>query len=81
MNYNSPVPCQDRTLLLTRLHISSILPYYNPFNPTIVFIIDYLIIQPVTSKRTPHLTTAKINWLMVFKEVITIYIEKRETPK
>jgi hypothetical protein len=81
MNYNSPVPCQDRPLLLTTLHISSILHYYNSFNPTIEFIIDYLRIQPVTSKRTPHLTTAKINWLMVFKEVITIYIEKRETPK
>jgi hypothetical protein len=26
-----------------------------------------------TSKRTPHFTTTKINWLMLFKEVIATY--------
>jgi hypothetical protein len=26
-----------------------------------------------TSKRTPHITNSKINWLMLFKEIITVY--------
>jgi hypothetical protein len=26
-----------------------------------------------TSKRTPHFTIAKINWLMLFKEIIAVY--------
>jgi hypothetical protein len=26
-----------------------------------------------TSKRTPHFTITKINWLMLFKEIITVY--------
>jgi hypothetical protein len=29
-----------------------------------------------TSKRTPHLTITKINWLTVFKEIITVYSER-----
>jgi hypothetical protein len=28
-----------------------------------------------TSKRTPHFTITKINWLMLFKEIITVYTE------
>jgi hypothetical protein len=28
-----------------------------------------------TSKRTPHFTITKINWLMLFKEIIAVYIE------
>jgi hypothetical protein len=27
-----------------------------------------------TSKRTPHLAITKINWLMLFKEIIAVYI-------
>jgi hypothetical protein len=26
-----------------------------------------------TSKRTPHFTITKINWLMLFKEIIAVY--------
>jgi hypothetical protein len=33
-----------------------------------------------TSKRTPHLTIKKINWLMLFKEVISVYNEKSAKP-
>jgi hypothetical protein len=29
-----------------------------------------------TSKRTPHFTITKINWLMLFKEIIAVYSEK-----
>jgi hypothetical protein len=30
-----------------------------------------------TSKRTPHFTITKINWLMPFKEIITVQAENR----
>jgi hypothetical protein len=33
-----------------------------------------------TSKRTPHFTITKINWLMLFKEIIAVYIENHTTP-
>jgi hypothetical protein len=33
-----------------------------------------------TSKRTPHFTIAKINRLMLFKEVIAVYSEKHTKP-
>jgi hypothetical protein len=33
-----------------------------------------------TSKRTPHFTITKINWLMLFKEIITVYSENRAKP-
>jgi hypothetical protein len=33
-----------------------------------------------TSKRTPYLTIAKINWLMLFKEIIAVYSEKQAKP-
>jgi hypothetical protein len=29
-----------------------------------------------TSKRTPHFTITKINWLTLFKEMIAVYSEK-----
>jgi len=28
-----------------------------------------------TSKRTPHFTITKINWLTLFKEIISVYSE------
>jgi len=31
-----------------------------------------------TSKRTPHFTITKINWLMTFKEIIAIYSENHK---
>jgi hypothetical protein len=31
-----------------------------------------------TSKRTQYFTITKINWLMLFKEVIVVYIESHK---
>jgi hypothetical protein len=33
-----------------------------------------------TSKRTPHFTVTKINWLTVFKEIITVYSNNHAKP-
>jgi hypothetical protein len=33
-----------------------------------------------TSKRTPHFSITKINWLMLFKEIIAVYIENHAKP-
>jgi hypothetical protein len=33
-----------------------------------------------TSKRTPHFTITKINWLMVFKEIIAVFRENHAEP-
>jgi hypothetical protein len=33
-----------------------------------------------TSKRTLHFTITKINWLMLFKEIIAVYSENHEKP-
>jgi hypothetical protein len=31
-----------------------------------------------TSKRTPHFTITKINWLTLFKEIIAVYSENQK---
>jgi hypothetical protein len=33
-----------------------------------------------TSKRTPTFTITKINWLMLFKEIIAVYSENHAKP-
>jgi hypothetical protein len=33
-----------------------------------------------TSKRTPHFTITKINWLMLFKEIIADYSDNHAKP-
>jgi hypothetical protein len=33
-----------------------------------------------TSKRTPHFTITKINWLTLFKEMIAVYSENHTRP-
>jgi hypothetical protein len=33
-----------------------------------------------TSKRTPHFTITKINWLTLFKEIIAVYSENHTDP-
>jgi hypothetical protein len=33
-----------------------------------------------TSKRTPHFTVTKINWLTLFKEIIAVYSESDTKP-
>jgi hypothetical protein len=43
----------------------------NSLKPKLVYM---LFKNPVrTSKRTPHFTVTKINWLMLFKEMIAVY--------
>jgi hypothetical protein len=50
----------------------------NPLKTTIFFIIFK---NPVrTSKRTPHFTIKKINWLTLFKEIIAVYNENHTKP-
>jgi hypothetical protein len=33
-----------------------------------------------TSKRTPHFSITKINWLTLFKEIIAVYTENHTEP-
>jgi hypothetical protein len=33
-----------------------------------------------TSKRTPHFTITKINWLTPFKEIIAVYVKNHGEP-
>jgi hypothetical protein len=33
-----------------------------------------------TSKRTPHFTITKINWLTLFKEIIAVYFQNQTEP-
>jgi hypothetical protein len=33
-----------------------------------------------TSKRTPHFTITKINWLKLFKEIIAVYCKNHTKP-
>jgi hypothetical protein len=46
--------------------------------PTLVFIIFKNSVR--TSKKTQHFTITKINYLMLFKEVISVYSEKHNKP-
>jgi hypothetical protein len=43
---------------------------FNPLKPKTVWIFNNSV---RTSKRTPHVTITKINWLMLFKEIIVVY--------
>jgi hypothetical protein len=45
----------------------------NPLKPKLVYMLFKNSVR--TSKRTPHFTFTKINWLMLFKEVIAVYSE------
>jgi hypothetical protein len=42
----------------------------NTTQPTLVFITLDNSVR--TSKRTPHFTITKINWLMLFKDIIAV---------
>jgi hypothetical protein len=33
-----------------------------------------------TAKKTPHFSVTKINWLTLFKEIISVYSENRSKP-
>jgi hypothetical protein len=52
---------------------------WNPLKPKLVYIIFKNSVR--TSKRTPHFTITKINWLMLFKEIIVVYSENDTKPK
>jgi hypothetical protein len=45
----------------------------NPLKPKLVQIIFKNSVR--TAKKTPHFTITKINWLMLFKEIIAVYTE------
>jgi endonuclease V-like protein UPF0215 family len=52
--------------------------YFNPLKMKLVYI---LFKNPVrTSKRAPNFTITKINWLMLFKEMIAVYSENHTKP-
>jgi hypothetical protein len=46
---------------------------FSPLKPKLVFITFKNSVR--TSKRTPYFTITKINWLMLFKEIIHVHIE------
>jgi hypothetical protein len=50
--------------------------FLNPLKQEIVFATFKNSVR--TSKRTPHFTN--INWLMLFKEIIAVYIENYSEP-
>jgi hypothetical protein len=50
----------------------------NPLKPNLVFIIFKNSVR--TSKRTPHFTITKINWLMLFKEIMHVYSKNHTKP-
>jgi hypothetical protein len=62
-----------------RLKLCANLTYYiNLLKTNLVYI---LFKNPVrTLKRTPNLTITKINWLMMFKEMIAVSSEKYAKP-
>jgi hypothetical protein len=43
---------------------------FNPLKPKFVYMLFKNSVR--TSKRTPNFTITKINWLMVFKEIIAV---------
>jgi hypothetical protein len=45
----------------------------NPLKPKYAYIIFKNSVR--TSERTPHYNTTDINWLMLFKDIITVYNE------
>jgi hypothetical protein len=47
--------------------------YFNPFKLKIVGIIFKNSVH--TAKKIQHFTIIKINWLMLFKEIIPVYTE------
>jgi hypothetical protein len=51
------------------------------FNPLKTKLVCILLKNSVpTSKRTPNFTITKINWLMLFKEIIAVYSENHIKP-
>jgi hypothetical protein len=53
--------------------------YFNPLKSKLVKIVFKNSVR--TAKKTQHFTITKINWLTLFKEIITVYFEKHTKPK
>jgi hypothetical protein len=54
------------------------LPYINALKMKLFYILVKNSVR--TSKRTPHFTITKINWLILFKEIIAVYSENHAKP-
>jgi hypothetical protein len=52
--------------------------FFNPLKPTLALILFKYSVR--TAKKTQHFTITKINWLMVFKEIIAVYSENHTKP-
>jgi hypothetical protein len=50
----------------------------NPLKPKLVFVLFMNSVR--TSKRTPHFTITKINFLTLFKKIITVYVKNHSKP-
>jgi hypothetical protein len=50
----------------------------NPLKTKLVYILFKNLDR--TSKRTPNFTITKINWLMLFEEIIAVYSENHAKP-
>jgi hypothetical protein len=73
-------------LALRRFYIgnrcSSFPIYHKLFNALKPKLVQIMFMNAVrTSKRTPHFTITKINWLTLFKEITAVYSENDTKPK
>jgi hypothetical protein len=56
-----------------------VLAYYiNPLKMKLIYTVHKNSVR--TSKRTTNFTITKINWLMLFKEIIAVYNENHAKP-
>jgi hypothetical protein len=60
------------------LHNKLSQPAINPLKTKLVYILFKNSVR--NSKRTPNFTITKINWLMLFKEIIAVYSENLAKP-
>jgi hypothetical protein len=59
-------------------NMSPHLSIFNPLKPKLVYILFKNSVR--TSKRTPYFTITKINWLTLFKDVITLWSKIIQNP-
>jgi hypothetical protein len=52
--------------------------FFNPLKTKLVYILFKNSVR--TSKRTPNFTITKINWLMLFREIIAVYSDNHAIP-
>jgi hypothetical protein len=67
-----------RFVLALRWTLTFTESFPNPLKPNLVY--TSLKNSVRTSKKTPHLTITKINWLTPFKEIIPVYTENHKNP-